>query len=398
MDARRMLYGGFLAMLLARPGFAQSDPKAVVHTADELRAAVSKAAPGSQIRLAPGEYPGGLYFGGVRGGPGSPIVIAAADPEHPPVIRGGTEGIHLTDPCWVELRDLTLIGAARNGLNIDDGGSYDSPAHHIVLRGLAVREVGTNGNHDGIKLSGVTDFRVEGCTIERWGVGGGSAIDMVGCHRGVIEGSLFRHSEATGNTGVQAKGGTTEVIVRRNRFENAGARAVNIGGSTGLQFFRPPLKAGEDHSEASDIVVEGNYFTGSGAPVAFVGVDGAVVRYNTIYRPARWALRILQETRSEGFVPSRNGVFTDNIVAFRFDEWVEGGVNVGPGTAPATFAFARNFWYCIDDPAASHPVLPTEERGGVYGTDPLFRNAEAGDLRLHDGSPASRAGAEALPR
>ena len=133
------------------------------------------------------------------------------------------------------------------------------------------------------------------------------------------------------------------------------------------------------------------------APVAFVGVDGAVVRYNTIYRPARWALRILQETTLEGFVPSRGGVFTDNIVAFRSDEWVQGGVNIGPGTAPKTFTFARNFWCCIDDPTASRPALPTEETDGVYGTDPLFQDAEAGDLRLQSGSPALRAGAEALP-
>lgn len=369
----------------------------LVQDAPGLRQAAAKAQPGTSILLAAGEYPGGLYLENLQGEAGRPIVIAAADPENPPVIRGGTEGLHLTDPAYVELHHLVITGAAVNGLNIDDGGSYDTPAHHLVLKGLRVADIGAQGNHDGIKLSGVDDFRVEGCTIERWGTGGGSAIDMVGCHRGVIEGNLFRHTDTTGSTGVQAKGGTRQVLVRRNRFENAGGRAVNIGGSTGLAYFRPPLPAGGEHCEAREIYVEGNTFLGSGAPVAFVGVDGSVVRFNTIFCPQRWALRILQETREPGFVPCRRGVFTDNLVVFRSDQWFEGGVNIGPHTAPETFRFARNFWYCLDDPSKSQPTLPTPEEAGTYGQDPQFQDAARGDLRLRPGSPAEKVGAEALP-
>jgi len=72
-------------------------------------------------------------------------------------------------------------------------------------------------------------------------------------------------------------------------------------------------------------------------------------------------------------------------------------VNIGPNTAPETFRFARNVWYCLDAPAKSRPSLPTPEVGGVYGQDPLFRNAEGGDLRLKPDSPTQRVGAEALP-
>ncbi len=158
---------------------------------------------------------------------------------------------------------------------------------------------------------------------------------MVGCHRGIIESNLFRHTDSVGSTGVQAKGGTSQITVRRNRFENAGGRAINIGGSTGLQFFRPALVPGQPHFEAKDIRVEGNTFIGAGAPVAFINVDGAVVRFNTIYHPGRWALRILQENRSPGFLPARNCLFTDNIVAFDARDWSEGGVNIGSGTEPS---------------------------------------------------------------
>jgi formylglycine-generating enzyme len=385
------------AMWLAIVHYTDAAPADVLaRNPDEFRQAVAQAKPGTRILLSSGHYPGGFYFSDLRGETNHPIVIAAADPANPPVIQGGGTGFHLSRPCFIELHDLVISNMAVNGLNIDDGGSFDRPAHHLVLRGLKVSDVGPGGNHDCMKFSGVHDFRVENCQIERWGTGGGSGIDMVGCHNGVIESNLFRHTDSIGSTGVQAKGGTSRLTVRRNRFENAGGRAVNIGGSTGLQFFRPPLKAGEEHCEAKDICVEGNTFIGGGAPVAFVGVDGASVRFNTIYHPKRWAVRILQENGEPGFVPSRKGEFSDNLVAFNSRDWAEGGVNIGPGTAPDTFTFARNWWYCLDDPARSQPKLPVEETGRVCGKDPLFRDVEHGDVRLQPGTPANRVGADAL--
>lgn len=366
----------------------------LVNNATEFRQAVAHAEPGSRILLAPGNYSGDFHFSNVRGATNRPIVIAAADPAHPPVFGGTSTGLQFSRPAFMELHHLIIRNAKINGLNIDDGGEFDEPAHDLVLRGLTITDIGPDGNHDAIKLSGVVHFRIEGCRLERWGAGGGSGIDMVGCHRGLIESNLFRHTDTVGSTGVQAKGGTSEIDIRCNRFEGAGARAVNIGGSTGLQFFRPPLKPGEAHSEAKAIRVEGNTFIGGGAPVAFVGVDGAVVRFNTIYHPKRWALRILQENRAPAFVPSRKGVFTDNLVAFDSRDWSEGGVNIGSGTAPETFTFARNWWYCLDAPDRSRPRLPVPEAEGVYGQAPKFRDAANGDLRLDPGDPAAKFGAQ----
>ncbi len=357
-----------------------------------LRDAMAAAQPGTRILIAPGDYPGGLYLSDLHGTEEQPVVIAGADPDHPPRFVGGGQAFHFAEVSHLELRDLVLTGGTGNGLNIDDGGTFDTPAHHIVLERLTVTDVGPEGNRDGIKLSGVDDFAVRNCRIERWG-DGGSGIDMVGCHRGVIEGCVFRARVSDRSEGVQAKGGCRDITVRRCLFAPGGGRGVNIGGSTGLQFFRPKVEG----FEAKDITVEGNVFVGGFAPVAFVGVDGATVRFNTIYLPGRWALRILQETTEPGFVPSRHGVFTDNLIVFRSDQWNEGGCNIGPNTAPETFTFARNFWYCSDQPDRSRPTLPTPEADGVYGLDPLFVDAGAGDFALQPGSPAAGKGHTALP-
>jgi hypothetical protein len=301
--------------------------------------------------------------------------------------------VHLSDVAHLEIQGLVIEGAPANGLNVDDGGTFETPSHHVVLRDVTVRDCGRRGNEDGIKLSGVEDFLLEGCTVERWGRGG-SAVDMVGCRRGLIDGCTIRDGERdAAATGIQAKGGTRDVTIRGCRFDHAGSRAVNIGGSTGLAYFRP----GPEGFEAKDIAVEGCTFVGSEAPIAFVGADGATVRWNTFYRPRKWFLRILQETREPGFVPCRNGRFTDNLVAYRSDE-VATPVNVGPDTAPDTFGFARNYWFCIDDPARGPPRLPVAEEDAAGGKDPLFRDAEGGDLSLDERSPARAHGAAAYPR
>lgn len=366
-----------IAVLLPVRGVHAAQVK--VNGAAELRSAVAGAKPGTRILLTGGSYGAGFYFSNVRGEEKQPIVIAAADAQQPPVFRDGNVAMHFSNPAYVELHNLVFTKLAQNGINIDDvGGNTNASARGVVLRGLRISDVGGEGNHDGIKLSGIWEFRVTGCTIERWGTRGGSAIDMVGCHRGVIEGNTIRHNPESQNcSGVQGKGGTSDIVIRRNRFEYAGGRAVNIGGSTGLQFFRPPLIEGGEHAEARNLRVEGNTFIGS-TPVAFVGVDGAVVRFNTIERPNRWALRILQETKAPGFVACRNGEFTDNTIVFDSTRWSEGGVNIGSGTAPATFKFARNWWYCADSPERSRPRLPTTEVDGQYGRPVAEAKGKAG--------------------
>jgi hypothetical protein len=351
-----------------------------VSTREELVAALREAKPGDEIRLASGTYAGGLAHTGLRGTADNPIVLAAADPQHRPVIEGGGSGLHLSSPEHVEVRGLVFAGATGNGLNIDDGSNADAPARHIVLRDVVVREVGPKGNTDGIKFSGVDDFVVAGCRVERWGEGG-SGIDMVGCHRGVIEQSHFLGRGGQQANALQTKGGSSDVMIRRCRIENPGGRGVNVGGSTGLPYFRPFDAAHEAHN----ITVEDCEFLGGECAIAFVGVDGATVHHNTIYRPRHWAIRILQENTGDQFVPSRNGVFAFNVVAFRSDE-VRQVLNIGGGTDPNSFTFEGNAWCCLDRPESTQRLvqLPVAERNGVYGDTPEFADPEAGDMSIQN--------------
>lgn len=379
-----LLRYALLLILTVSPTTARTEEVRVANRG-ELVQALDNAQAGTTILLAPGAYRGGLTCGRLRGTKDAPIVIAGAEPLKPPLLEGGGSGLHLRSPEHVVLRNLEIASATGNGLNIDDASSTDTPAHHIILKNIVVRDVGPEGNRDGIKLSGVNDFRVESCRVQRWG-SGGSGIDMVGCHRGVIAGCQFLDANGETANGVQAKGGSRDIKIQHCRFQKSGGRGVNAGGSTGLAYFRPADTA----YEAAAITVEDCEFIEGLSAVAFVGVDGAVVRHNTIYRPSRWPLRILQENTGPRFAVCRNGRFLNNIVVFRADE-VREVVNIGPHTRPESFSFSGNLWYCLDRPADTRKLvrLPSPETGGAYGQEPSFQDAANSDLRVPGRKPGA---------
>lgn len=355
-----------------------ADETVIVRDRSGLVQALSRASAGTKILIEPGTYAGGIVQARLRGTLEKPILIAAAKPDRPPVIQGGASGMQLSSPEHVELQNLLFTEATANGLNIDDSGSSETPAHHVVLRNVVVQQVGPRGNRDGIKLSGLKDFLLEDCRVEQWG-SSGSAIDMVGCREGVVRGCRFLDAGGDFANGVQAKGGSRKIVIQRCRFENSGGRAVNIGGHTGLPYFRPK----PEDFEARDITVEDCEIRGGVSAICFVGVDGAVVRHNSIVRPTRWAIRILQENLDGRFVSCRNGRFEKNVVVFRSDEMRQ-LVNVGAQTSPETFEFNDNLWYCADRPGETRRTVqvPGDEKGSRYGTEADFRNSRDGDYRL----------------
>ncbi len=345
-------------MLQSLPETATADEAIVVRDARGLQAALRNLQPGVVLKIAPGNYPGEHYVSGIQD-----LTIEALDATRPPVFQGGSTAWQFSRCNGLTLRHLKMTGQSVNGLNLDDGGQLDQPATGITLEHLEVSDIGPRGNHDGIKCSGLDRLTIRNCKITGWG---GQGIDFVGCHRALITGCQFVGKPGfSASAGVQFKGGSSDIIVEQCRFENAGDRPLNIGGSTGLAYFRP---AGAKH-EAARIIVRHNTIEGSPCAAAFVGVDGAQFVNNTIRFPTKWIFRILQETREPGFVPCRNVQIRDNVITFRRAD-VQIELNIGGGTAPETFQFSGNQWFATDKPAASRPNLPVAEQDGVYGVPP----------------------------
>jgi hypothetical protein len=361
-----------------------------------IERAVDDAGPGAAVRVHTGTYTERTNVADLAGTSQAPIWIGGAPGEPRPVIEGPSEGLHLSRVRYLIVHDLEVRGTDYNGINCDDGGDYDDPTatQHVIFRDLVIHDVGGSGNQDCLKLSGVNDYYVLDSAFARCGGGtSGSGVDHVGCHRGLLVGNTF---EAMHGNAVQCKGGSSDIEIRANRMVDAGRRAVNMGGSTGFTYFRPPLSTTEPNVEARDIRVVGNVIRGAHTPFAFVGCVDCLAAHNTVVDPQRWLLRILQETTSEGnyvFLECQNNAVVNNLFFFDCDA-LSTYVNIGPNTRPETFTFSHNLWYAHDDPARSEPDLPVEETGGVVGQDPLLVDREGGDVHVLPGSPAIDAGVD----
>lgn len=366
-------------IVLVHAALARGD-MSTVYNAAGLRKDLGHAKPGTTITLAPGSYGNGIWVEKLNGTKKSPIVITGSSDKHPPLFEGGNEAIHFAECNYITLRNVRVSGCRGNGINADDGGSYSTPSEGMVFENVTIENVGPTGNRDGLKLSGLNSFVVRNCEFSGWG---GSAIDMVGCHNGTIEKCRLRGKEGfSQHTGIQAKGGCENVLIRQNFFKNAGERAINLGGSTGLKFFRPKLM---DY-EAKDINVAGNHFVGSMAPIAYVTSINCQVRQNTIINPEKWVMRILQEQPIDKFQPCQKGVFECNLIVF--DQRVKTAVNIGPNTKPETFSFKRNAWFCSD--GNRRLSLPAKETEGIYQIDPDLVNAENHTLQVRSKDPRLR--------
>ncbi len=346
-----------------------------------FEAAAAAAQPGDTILFHAGTHSGGQFVANLQGTANAWIVISNA-PGEVAILEGGNNAIQLSDPAYLHISGLIFQQQTGNGFNTDDSGTYDTPAHHIIFENCTFRDISATGNNDLLKLSGLNDFEIKDCTFLN-GAEGGSGIDMVGCHNGTIKGNYF---ENLGSNCIQAKGGMQFIRIQGNYFKNGGQRTLNIGGSTGLAFFRPI----DATFEAADIQVYSNIIVGSWAAVAFVGSVRVEVVNNTIYQPENWVIRILQETVDpDRFVECGDNTFRNNIV---YIGNLPTETNIGPNTRPETFTFSNNLWFNADDLSWPGPSIPVTDVDAIIGEDPMFSAALDGDFLIPINSPAAGAG------
>ncbi len=341
-----------------------------------LAEAIAHAVPGDTIHFQKGIYSGGQIIKDLKGTEKGWMTLYASVSDSV-IIRGGSTSWQFADPAYLQIEGFIFEEQTANGMNIDDGGDYSTPAHHVLIKNCTFRNIKATGNNDLLKLSGLDHFEISGCQF-RNGSPGGSGIDMVGCHHGIIESCEFKN---LGSNSVQAKGGSQHIRIIRNRFVNGGQRSVNLGGSTGLPFFRPI----DATFEAANLEVYSNIFVGSDSPVAFVGCVNSMVVNNTIYKPGRWVVRILQENSNPRFSQCSENTFSNNLIYY---ENLRTETNVGANTRPETFRLANNFWFDFAASQSRLPLIPVKDSTICFGLNPGFVDAENGNFRLKKDSPA----------
>ncbi len=345
-----------------------------------IQSAIVQAQPGDTVLIHPGTYTTSTYIVEKKGTWERPIVIEGVSQDSV-IISGPSSSMQFVDCSYLTLQNFTMRGQKGNALFFDDGGTIGTPSETIIVRNIVFEDMegASNVNTNFLKMAGVNFFGIENCRFDRGPVKS-LCIDLVGCHGGFIYNCLLR---GTTDGGIQAKGGSQDIDIISNTFENCGDRGINIGGSTGLPFFRPA----DARYEAVRIHVYTNTFVGCRASIAFAGAVGSWVVNNTIVNPTAWPFRILQENvDTSRFMPCGKISIQNNIIVFR--NTLNAHFNVGPNTAPETFLVSHNLWYNSDVPSRSNEnIAPVVESASIYGEDPLFINPTT-DFSISSISPA----------
>jgi len=367
---------GYLGCAIAAVAAPALAADYVATTTTQARNFLDTAVPGDTVLLAPGVYDNLT----IEDRPG--VTLRSQDPANPAIIRpegDSTPALYIGHPLNVTVSDLiiefTPTTAVSHGVSVS---RQDMPTFGdgLTLQNLTIRLAAPTtggGNWDGIHISDTHNFLIQNCTVENWG-SEGSGIDLVGAYDGIIRNNVLTGAFNNTGTGIQMKGGARNIIVRANRLDNAGNRAINFGGLTDLEFFAPGV-----NYEASNLIAEGNVITHGFAPVAFDASIGCTFRFNLSYDTDRWMGRILPEDPPAAGFPTQvvGGKFIGNrfVWARDFvdtDTHSDEYINTSDPADYDLFSFVGNQWYKRTDPARSTPWFPPglSHPTDTFGQDP----------------------------
>lgn len=238
LSAMKVFLTTITALLLFAPAGAWADALEVGpgHPFPSLQAAAAHAAPGDTILIHEGVYPGDQRIVNLQGTASRNIYIMAP-PDETVIFSGGQEAWYMSDVAYLFISGFIFTGQERNGVRINDGETYESPSHHVVFENCIWKNVRPLENNDLLKLAGVDYVTVRKCQFYNNFSDVGSGLDMVGCHFVTIEENYFEKMTANA---IQAKGGSQFIQIRQNFFRDCGRRTLNLGGTTGLIYFRRP--------------------------------------------------------------------------------------------------------------------------------------------------------------
>lgn len=323
--------------------------------------AILAANAGDTILMFDGTYSGNSYRENLQGTPKDWITIVSA-PNQKVVFKGGGAAFYMVDVAYIRIVGLFFEDQTGNSISIDDGGSYETPSHNIIIENCTWLSMNAPAGSNMIKMAGVDSFSIVNCVFLNGPVSG-IGIDLVGCHDGIIEKNYF---DKTGAYAIQTKGGSHNITIQHNVFINTTDRTINAGGNTGYPFFRPI----DVTYEAKHIYIYANIFRGCKAPISFATAIECQAINNTILNPKNWAFRILQETSDTRFSTCANNTIKNNLIVM--PNTTQPAFNIGPNTNPSSFKISHNAWYNQEN-TKWIPNTPTNELGRLL-IDPQIQD------------------------
>jgi len=389
------------------------------------------AAPGTAIRIMPGEYSESILRNDLYGTAENPIWIGGVPGMERPKMIHESAFLTVAGGSYVILHDMEVTQPpphrpGRHGFNIysGDGQIYKVPGdvttinfevlnnpeitHHIIFRNLYVHHIGDSP----VKTAGVYTYWMFDCELAygQQGLRGSGTLDNVGSHNALVAYNYLHHSIGHG---IVFKGGSSNVDICHNLLIDYGVRGVQMGQSSGKVYFRPPLHVlpEDERYEAKHIRAYANIFIGGGyesegrflgsSAINFASSFNCFAVNNTVINPTGHLFRI--HNNEIAFDPghptaprlSHNGAARYGTVAnniFYYGKLTAEAINIGPDTEPETFTVSNNLFYNIENPDRIPDFGAVPHKNSIFGQDPLFEAFSAQNFALKANSPAIGAG------
>lgn len=348
------------------------------------------------INVGDGIYPESVNAGALSGSSDTPtgyFVLRAAHPhgaiiQVPPGLPDYSDGIRFLNAKYIVIDGFTIIGHIVTSGNRDGGGIVtfgDSAAinrsHHLKILNNIVHDVGGSGlasqHADYWVVAGNVVYNTSNTST--WGV---SAINDY--HPVASDNDAGFHIVVRDNISFN----NAEVNIDNPHWDGNGITLDDFNGSpkseTGFQAYRQKS------------LVENNLCFGNGGAGFLTGGSGSsyvTVRNNTCfdnYLDRQNTATVRGEIAIEN---SHDMVVVNNICVANPTANAHNRAFVDDGRGNVNNVWHNNLSFSGSPGDASilcsnSPSTITAANGNILGSDPLFVNMKAGDLRLQSGSPA----------
>lgn len=387
---RPMAAAGSMALAAGLAASGTTATAASLHaTVETYRAHIRSLAPGDTLRLAPGEYRGGLRLHGLMGRPDAPIVIEGPEAGEPAVFVAapGRNTVSILDSAHVVVRNLVVDG---RGLPVDGVKceGHARFAHHITLENLVIRGHGHNQQTVGISTKcPAWNWVIRGNLIEGAGTGIylGNSDGRAPFVAGLIEHNTIRDTLGYNLQikhqmprpelpGMPAR--PTETVIRRNVFVKAAGGSAEMARPNVLVGHWPLAGPGREDR----YLIYGNLFQHNRHEALFQG-EGNLALYNNVLLNAHGdAVRI----QPHNDIP-RDVTIAYNTVLAR---GVGISLRLGPGSEAHTQTVTHNAVFAdrpFEGVAVGSNLAATLAQSGRVLRNPGFE-LEGADLRPREGS------------
>ncbi|MCA9295004.1 MAG: right-handed parallel beta-helix repeat-containing protein [Phycisphaerales bacterium] len=276
---------------------------------------------GDEILLLPGQHRSAELIG-VIGTLEAPIVIRSLDPERPAVILADRVGITLRRCKSIIIEQLLITGARNGGIVIDDGDDVslppsmnDAPSGGHIVRNVAINRTGPDGPRHAITIRAQRGVVIEHCMFQGWGgagvwIGHSEEVTVKSCYFKRLEGHAQDH-------GIYICGGSADVRIVRNFFDDAGTYAIKVGDRLRESEFGTRLLSSVQPGtlfDAEKVIIEQNVITGSECAISMSHTDRCHVRSNTISAPRQIAFSLMHNHLDPRFGGHNRDTLSSNLI------------------------------------------------------------------------------------